>query len=322
MALEHDDRAPFDDLRELIRGVPEADAAMCDAVREKLEAFPGPQPAMGSIGERLEWLAGWQRKAQPSVARPLVAVFAGTHDAAGRDATKVAQERVVGLTQGAAPVRGVAAEMGAAFKVYEFGLEMPAGDMREGPSLSERDTAAAFAFGMEVVAEGADIIALGSIGAGSVAAAAAIARALYGGTVEYWAQGAGEVGKARVETVIRATEANGSALGDPLEILAAYGGRDLAGFAGAIVAARYQAIPVVLDGFVTCAAAAVLHAVDPRATEHCMAGEATAEFAQGGLLDRLGLEPLHGFGIGPGDGTGAALALNTLKAACAGFATL
>ena len=323
-------RTPFDDLRELIAGVPPGEVAMAEALREKLAGFPGPAPALGGLGDRLEWLATWQKRPEPQVARPLVAVFAGTHGVAGPAATRVAQERVVGLTQGAAAVRGIAAGLGAAFKVYEFGLEAPSADIRQGPSLSPRETAAAFAFGMEVVAEGADIIALGALGAGSVTGAAAIVRSLYGGTAQYWAQGSkegskegeGAVGRQRIADVEAATRANSGALGDPLSVLSAFGGRDIAGFAGAIVAARYQAIPVVLDGFVTCAAAAVLHAVNPDSIAHCMAGQCSAEFAQAGILDRLGLEPLHDFGIGPGDGTGAALALSTLRSACDGLSTL
>jgi len=315
-------RRPHDDLRELIREVPPLDATFGEGVRERLARFPGPDGVLGSLGERLEWLASCQRRPQPQVARPLVAVFAGTHDVIAGEIVKTAQERVVGVTQGSAAVRGIAADVGAAFKVYEFGLELPAGDIREGPSLSDTETAAAFAFGMEVVAEGADVIALGSVGVGAVTAAAAIARGLYGGSAEYWARGEGAVGEARVAAVQAATAANASMLEDPLKVLSAFGGRDIAGFAGAIIAARYQAVPVVLDGFVTCAAASVLHAVNSDSVAHCMAAQVSGEFGQGALLSKMGLEALHDFQIGVGDGTGAAMALGTLKAACAGLEAL
>ena len=315
-------RNPHDDLRELIEGVPALPTEFGEAVRDRLSKFPGPERPLGRLEAHLAWLADVQKRPLPNVGQPLVAVFAGTHDVAGGSAIKVAQERVVGVTQGSAAVRGIAGNLGAAFKVYEFGIEVPAADMRAGPSLSARETAAAFAFGMEVVAEGADIIALGSIGAGAVSAAAAIARGLYGGSADYWAKADGEVGAERVKAVEQAAEANSGALSDPLSVLSAFGGRDIAGMAGAIIAARYQAIPVVLDGFVTCAAAAVLHAVDPDAVAHCRVGAATAEFAQGGLLDRMGMEPLLDVRAGVGDGTGAALALVALKAGCAGLSTL
>ena len=320
--MSHSPRHPHDDLRELIREVPPLERRFADGVRERLARFPGPDGVLGDLGERLEWLAMCQKRPLPLVERPLVAVFAGTHSAVDGDVTARAQERVLGVTQGSAAVRGIAASVGAAFKVYEFGLELPAADMREGASLAPRDTAAAFAFGMEVVAEGADVVALGSIGVGAATAAAAIARGLYGGSEDYWARGEGDVGAARQEAVRRAAAANAGRLDDPLKVLSAFGGRDIAGLAGAITAARYQAIPVVLDGFVTCAAAAVLHAVEPNSVAHCLAAQVSGEFGQGALLSRMGMEALHHFDIGVGDGTGAAIAVGTLKAACAGLTAL
>ena len=148
---------------------------------------------MGRFETLLPWLGGWQKRSPPVIARPLIAVFAGTHDVAkaytDNDIIDAAKRRVGEMTSGAVGVRGVAAGQNMAYKVYEMGLEYPAKDFTQDPSLSERDCAAAMAFGMEVVAEGADIIALGNAGFGSVTGAAAIALALYGGAADYWANG-------------------------------------------------------------------------------------------------------------------------------------
>ena len=105
-------------------------------------------------------------------------------------------------------------------------------------------------------------------------------------------------------------------------MLRRFGGRDIAGLVGAILAARHQRIPVLLDGFVVCAAAAVLHKIDPGAIDHCYAGHISAEPAHGALLDRLGLSPLLDMGIGVGDGTGAGLAMGQLKAAASAAALM
>lgn len=324
---------PLEDLRGLIRGVPALDAGFGETVRRRLAAFPGPARPLGRLEEVLVRLAAAQRRGLPRVDRPLVAVFAGAqgwfeaaqgaaqhaNEPGANEPGALARLRVEGLTQGSAPVRGVAASLGAAFKVYEFGLHAPSADMREGPSLTPRDMAAAFAFGMEVVAEGADTVALGAIGTGSVAAAAAVARGLYGGTAEFWASARDPGGTARVDAVQRAAQSNAGALHDPLQTLAAFGGRDMAGLCGAITAARYQGIAVVLDGFVVTAAAAVLHAVNPDAVAHCVAGHGSGEFAHAALLERMGLPPLLDLGVQVGDGTGAALALGVLRGACAGL---
>lgn len=318
--------APFDDFRELIRSVPARDESCAENVRSLLESFPGPAPVLGAFEKDLEWLAAWQKRQVPFIARPLVAVFAGTHGVAKAsmegDIVKIARRRVMGLTNAKAAVRGIAADMNAAFKVYEMGVELPVPDIANSESLSEKDCAGAIAFGMEVVAEGADVIALGNAGTGSATAAAAIALALYGGAAEYWAGAHDHSAKNRIEAVKAAIKTQDLSGADALTYLQYFGGRDIAGLVGAIIAARHQSIPVILDGFVVCTAAAVIHAINPRAIDHCLAGSLTSEPAHEALLDRIGCSPRHNFGISLGDGTGAALSMQILKSAASALKTL
>jgi len=315
---------PFDDIRNLVSNMPLADPQQAQSVQDIMSAATALQP-LGHIGQHLEWLAGWQGRT-PSIDRPLIAVFAATHGVSAQlietDIIPAATDRVKSLTEGAAGVRGIAASLGAAFKVYELGLEHPSEDFTQAPSLSEKDCAAAIAFGMEVVAEGADIIALGNAGFGAATAAAAITRGLYGGASEYWAGGSGPSAKARIAAVEAGARRHSNSLSDPLDVLRCFGGRDIAGMVGAILAARHQSIPVILDGYVVCSAAAVLHKLNPDAISHCMAGHVTREPAHQALLDRIDLSPLLDMGIGIGDGTGAAFAMGTLRSAAQGLATL
>ena len=95
------------------------------------------------------------------------------------------------------------------------------------------------------------------------------------------------------------------------------GGREIAAMAGAIIAARMESIPVVLDGYVACAAAAIFHALDPRAIDHCLAAHISAEGGHGEVLRRLGKKPLLDLGLRLGEGSGAALAVGLIKAAVA-----
>ena len=318
---------PFDDILATISAIPEHDDHVRAAVEAGFSSFEGPQPVIGRWNSVVSWLAAWQGKAPPTVEKPLIAVFAGSHGVAQKfsdpdSLIERAQQRIASLTNGHAAVRGMAQSLNAAFKIYEMGVEYPVPDITEAPALSERDCAASIAYGMEVVAEGADVIALGSAGLGSATAAAAIVRGLYGGSSEYWAGAHDTQAKRRIEAVDKATNLHKDAAQTPLDCLRIYGGRDIAGLFGAILAARHQRIPVILDGFVVCAAAAVLHRINPDAIAHCRAGHLSAEPAHAALLDRLELTPLHKTEIALGDGTGAAYALGSLRLSVAAYETL
>lgn len=319
---------PFDDMLNLISSMPSHDDASASMVADTLGNMTSAPSSLGRFHDHLIWLAGWQKRPVPSIMRPLVAVFAGTHNVAkaytpaSSDIIAAAQKRVADMTHGHSGVRGVAAVNNMAYKVYEMGLEYPAADFTQEASLSERDCAAAMAFGMEVVAEGADIIALGNVGFGSVTGAAAIALSLYGGAADYWANGDDVNAQARIEIVQKAYQNFKGEISGPLDALRYFGGRDIAGLVGAIVAARHQYIPVVLDGFVVTVAAAILHAIDPSATDHCIAGHISAEPAHAALLERMGLTPVLDLDLGWGDGFGASLAVNVLRMGADGYKSL
>ena len=315
---------PFDDIRALISTMPEIGGeAETDVCKEAISLGRGLRP-IGRLKAPLSRIADCQSAPMPMLSRPLIAVFAGTHGVAERlgyeDIIAASKARIESLTEGQAAVRGVAGELGAAYKVYEFGLDYPSADFTQTNSLSERDCAAAIAFGMEVVAEGADIIVLGAAGLGAATAAAAMNIALYGGAANYWAGGEGA--QDRIKAVELGISAHSGETSDPLEILRIFGGREIAGLVGAILAARHQRIPILLDGYVSCAAAAILHSIDSAAMDHCIASHISAEPAHDALLSRLGLTPVVDFDINIGDGTGGALALAVLKAGGAGLASM
>ncbi len=158
--------------------------------------------------------------------------------------------------------------------------------------MDERNCAGTIAFGMEALASEPDLLVLGEMGIGNTTAAAAIFHALYGGEAEDWVgrgTGVDDDGLKRKAEAVRAAVAFHKAhLTDPLEVLARLGGREIAAMAGAIVAARLRRTPVVLDGFVVCAAAAVLQALDRTALDHCLAGHVSAERAHREALNRMG----------------------------------
>jgi nicotinate-nucleotide--dimethylbenzimidazole phosphoribosyltransferase len=173
--------------------------------------------------------------------------------------------------------------------------------------------------GYEAVDPAADLLVTGEMGIGNTTVAAAVAAALFGGPG--WAgrgTGVDDAGLARKEAAVAAgLQRHREALGDPLEVLRCLGGREIAAMAGAILAARIHRIPVILDGFIACSAAAVLARTAPGALDHCVAGHLSAEGAHGRLLAELGKEPLLSLGLRLGEGSGAALAIGVVKGAVA-----
>ena len=190
---------------------------------------------------------------------------------------------VANFQAGGAAINQICKTFDISLKVYELALEAPTGDITEEPALDEKACAATMAFGMEALAGEPDLLVLGEMGIGNTTPAAAIYHALYGGEAEDWVgRGAGvdDKGLKRKADAVRAAVARHKQfLGDPLEILARLGGREIAAIAGAILAARLRRTPVLLDGFVVSSAAAVLHALDNAALDHCLAGHVSAERA-------------------------------------------
>ncbi|MET0427236.1 MAG: nicotinate-nucleotide--dimethylbenzimidazole phosphoribosyltransferase, partial [Microvirga sp.] len=121
----------------------------------------------------------------------------------------------------------------------------------------------------------------------------------------------------KIDAVDAAVARHGAGSSDPLEVLRRLGGREIAAMAGAILAARLQHIPVILDGYVAAAAAAILHAIHPATLDHCIAGHLSAEGAHQDVLSRIGKIPLLALGMRLGEGSGAALAAGLVKAAAA-----
>ncbi|OYW58351.1 MAG: nicotinate-nucleotide--dimethylbenzimidazole phosphoribosyltransferase [Rhizobiales bacterium 17-65-6] len=316
---------PFDDIRQLIATMPGPDEIARDAALERQAQLLKPPGALGRLEEIAVHLAAWQGKAIPTAARPMVAVFAANHGVAEQGVSpypaSVTKEMLAAFTAGRAAVNQICATFDAGLRVFDLALDIPTGDITREPALDERACAATMAFGMQAIAGGADVLVLGEMGIANTTVAAALCHGLYGGAAEDWVgAGTGAEGDVlyRKTAAVRAAVAlNEGALDDPLEVLRRLGGRELAAIAGAILSARHERVPVILDGYVVTAAAAVLHALDPSALDHCLAGHVSAEQAHGRLLEKLGLRPLLDLGMRLGEGSGGALAVGIIKAAVA-----
>lgn len=316
---------PFDDIRNLVAQMPGPDEVARAAAAARQNQLVKPPGALGRLEEIAIHIAGWQGREIPAVNRPTVAVFAATHGVAARGVSPyppdVTKQMVATFTAGKAAVNQICGVFGAGLRVFDLALDLPTPDIVEQDALTEAECAATMAFGMEALAGEPDLLCLGEMGIGNTTVAAAIFHGLYGGEARDWVgpgTGAtGEVLARKIEAVRAAVERSRAHLDDPLEVLRKLGGREVAAMAGAILAARLQRVPVVLDGYVVTAAAAVLKAMDPAALDHCLAGHVSAEPAHRAVLERLGLRPLLDLDMRLGEGSGAALAIGVVKSALA-----
>ena len=313
---------PFDDIRKLVKDIPGPDQDAVAACRAREGQLTKPPGALGRLENLTEWLCAWQAQHPPKQERVVVAVFAGNHGVVAQNVAaypqEVTKQMVANFQNDGAAVNQICKSFDLGLKVFELALEKPTRDITQDAALDEAECAATMAYGMEAT-EGCDILCIGEMGIGNTTIAAAICHGLFGGDAQDWVgPGTGVDSKGmerKADAVRRAAALHKAHLKDPLEVLRRLGGRELAAMAGAILAARLQRIPVILDGYVATAAAAVLFAMRPDALDHCVAGHLSAEPAHRRLLEKLGLKPILELNMRLGEGSGAAMAAGIVKTA-------
>lgn len=317
---------PFDDVRSLINQSVETDDASAQEVHDALARMGRPGD-FGALGEAAAWLSRWQQRYPPRIENATLAIFAGSHGIQALGASLSSDEdtrnTIEALRAGKAPLSAISAQNEANIRVFELAIEKPTPAITNNEAMSERECAATIAYGFEALEGQPDLLALGVSGAGIGTVAAAVACALYGGAPDYWVRPTSDVDpeatRGRVEIVRDALNFHRRHIDDPLEALRCLGGRELAACVGAIIAARQQCVPVLLDGFATTIAAGVVHAINPTAIDHVLPAHSTQRPAHLAALERIGREPLVELSFKTGGGLGSATAVGLLRTACAPF---
>lgn len=311
--------------REIVHALPQPDPAAAEVARARQGQLTKPPGSLGRLEDLAVWAAGWQRRAIPRDEPIQVLVFAGNHGIAARGVSAypsaVTAQMIANFEAGGAAINQLCRVAAADLVVHSLDIDRPTRDFTEGPALSAEDCARHLTFGLECINSEAALLCVGEMGIGNTTAAAALACALFGGDPADWVgrgTGVDDAGLARKQAVVAAAlRLHGEALDDPLEALRRLGGRELAAVAGAVIGARLKRVPVLLDGYVACAAAAVLARLAPGALDHCQAAHRSAEAGHGRLLKALGLDPLLELGMRLGEASGAVLAACLFRAAVA-----
>lgn len=326
--------------------MPDPDPHAREAAQDRWDALAKPPGALG----RLEWLGAWLCAAQgvcpPEPVHDVrVLVFAGDHGvaAAGVSAypSSVTAAMVRTMVAGGAAVNVLARQVGAQVAVHDMAVDADLDDL--GPSVTrlkvrrstgsiDREDAMsldeavqAFAAGRAVadgaVDSGGQLLVVGDMGIASTTPCSALVALLTRSEViDVVGRGTGidDVTWMRKVAAVRdAVHRGRTRLADPLDLLAAVGGPDIAAMAGCLTQAALRRTPVVLDGLVSTTAALVAQRVSFKAPRWFVAGHRSTEPAHSKALERLGLEPLIEMSMRLGEGTGALAAVPLVQAAAA-----
>jgi len=295
--------ATFDEIRAVAASMPEADPAIAEETRLRLDRIAGAEGRTGALGDCALWLAAAQRQAAPRLQHPRIALFAATHgiaaDVAGGTAEALGSW-VTTLVDGSGVLHRLAQAADADLRLYELALDRPTRDSRAGSAMDEAETARAVAYGMMAVEPGVDLITVSAPGIGAEIAAASLGLAMFGGDRSGWLP-------AHAGAIAAAAERHGGAR-DPLALLAGLGGPDIAAMLGVILAARFASVPVILDGAGALAAGAVAQRLRSGGADHCRAAAADP-VRPAGFVPEAGIEALLQFAIDPPLAGAAALHL-------------
>lgn len=321
--MSHGSLGDLAGVRAALSDLPIVDPVAVGAAEERNAQLTKPPKALGQLEEAAIWYAGWRGTAKPVIAAPQVVIFAGNHGVAARGVSafppEVTVQMVANFNAGGAAVNQLARTVGAKLDVIALELDRPTEDFTQAAAMTEDDLCAALSAGWDAVDNDADLLVTGEMGIGNTTSAAAIAAALFGGGAEAWTgRGTGvddAALRAKTAIVQEGLDRHPQAIGDGLEALRCFGGRELAAMAGAILRARHLRIPVILDGFICCAAASALEKAQPGALEHTIAGHLSSETAHRRMLDELGKAPLLSLGMRLGEGSGGTLAIGVLQGA-------
>ena len=312
------------------------------AARARQAALTKPAGSLGQLEDLSIQLAGITGRLRPSLTRKAVIIMAGDHGVAleGVSAypSEVTPQMVLNFVHGGAAINVLARQANARVIAVDIGVAVTLAslpgllirnvahgtqNMAQGPAMTRRQTEDAIAIGLNVIEaeidQGLDMVATGDMGIGNTTPSSAIVAAITGYPVsQVTGRGTG-IDDARlarkIATIERALSINRPDSHDPLDVLSKVGGLEIAGLAGVIIGGAAHRIPVVIDGFISGAAALIAAELVPEVKPYLIAAHRSVEIGHRAILDRLGLRPLIDLDLRLGEGTGAVLAFHFVEAA-------
>ncbi len=328
-------------LNETIASVGPLDEAAMQATRERQDQLTKPQGSLGVLEELSVQLAGIQGRPLPIIKKKTIIVMAGDHGVCAEGVSAFPQEvtpqMVANFAHGGAGINVLARHSGCEVRVVDVGVAAPievpgvigkkvrpgTANIAAGPAMSQEEAVAAIETGIEVaraeLADGASLLGTGDMGIGNTTPSSAILTVFSAAGPEVAigrGTGIGDEALAKkTEVIKRAIEVNRPDPADALDVLAKVGGLEIGGLAGVILAAAAGRVPVVIDGFISGAAAMIAAGLCPECKNFMIASHVSVEPGHRLMLEKLGLKPMLFMDMRLGEGTGAALAASLVEAA-------
>ncbi len=311
--------------------------------QRRLESQIRPAHSLGFLEELMQKIVAIQEKSNPSLEKKAVFVFAGDHGVAEEGVSlypnEVTTQMVYSFLSGKATINLLARSVGAQVKVVDIGVahDFPdRGDLlmrkvgygtrnfTQGPAMSLEEVWRALHVGMDIARDakeaGIELIATGDMGIGNTTASSAIIAALTGQNVsEVTGRGTGiddAVWRHKVQVIEKGLQVNASFLSEPIRVLQALGGFEIAGIAGLVIGCAIERIPVVVDGLVSSAGTLVALELHPSILDYVIFGHRSFERGQDAVLKKFNARSLIDLDMRLGEGSGACLAMGILDAAC------
>ncbi len=323
--------------------IPPLDESIMRAARARQDQLTKPQGSLGRLEALSIQIAGITAKERPRIQHPVVITMAADHGIAWQGVSaypsEVTPQMVMNFLRGGAAINVLARHVGARVVVVDMGI---ATDLSPHPDLVNRKIAkgtrdfsiepamtrdeacravqAGIEIAMREIESGADVIATGDMGIGNTTPSAAIVSAMTGHpAAQVTGRGTGldDAGLVhKIQTIERALALHQPNPSDALDVLSKVGGFEIGGIAGVILGAASRRTPVVIDGFISGAAAMIACGIEPHVQPYLIAAHRSVEIGHRVMLEHLRLDPLLDLDLRLGEGTGAALGISLCIAAC------
>jgi len=329
-------------LSQILREIKPLDEKVMKQARARQDELTKPRGSLGQLENLSIKIAGIKGEITSGFEHKAIIVMAADHGVVSEGVSlypqEVTRQMVFNFLNGGAGINVLARFVGARVVIVDMGvvggfephpnlickmIDFGTRDMAKGPAMTREQALDAIQAGIDVVegeiARGLDIVGTGDMGIGNTTASSAICAVITGESVEkVTGRGTGLAGEQlihKVEVIQKALELNRPNPKDPADVLAKVGGFEIGGLAGVMLGAAAHHIPVVIDGFISGAAALIAAGLAPGLRDYLIASHLSAESGHKILLEHLGLSPLLDLGMRLGEGTGAALGIVIVEAA-------